>query len=565
MPWQSSPYVFVLLAAAAIAATCALYGLASIRREGARGHVVAFVALCLPIVYWCALYAVQIATPTLAGKMLVRKFIMFGMLGLGPTWLAFALTYTGRERYLRAAVAVNAVFVGGFVIIWVVTLMTAIPAPVLRGAHLVTRGSVTLLATELGPVAFVFLAYLWGSFLVGAWWLVEHALRSPAATSRQSVLIILALAVPESVSVLRVLGVVPANGVNLAPVSMVVSVVLLWIAVFRYRLFGVLPLAWDTVLAQIQDGVVVLNEREGVVEANAAAKSLAPGPDALVGAPASERIPDYDQLQVDSTFVSEHDERAVEYERSPLRVNGETRGWVIISRDVTDRERRRTTLEDENDRLDAFASVVAHDLRNPLAVISGYAEVAEETGDQAAFDTIHDTVERMDDLLEELLVLSREGETVDDIEPVSLAAVARDAHDAIGDDAVALCIETDAVVLADEARLRQVFDNLLRNARDHNDGPITVTLDGLPDGFVVADDGVGLDADARESAFESGFTTRADGTGFGLAIVADVVDAHGWTIKVGGGAGGGARFEVHGVKFADRARTDEYGPGDLNE
>ncbi|MFB6189212.1 MAG: histidine kinase N-terminal 7TM domain-containing protein [Halapricum sp.] len=329
MPWQWSPYVFILLTAAAIAATCALYGLASIRREGARGHVVAFVALCLPIVVWCALYAVQIAMPTLAGKLLVRKVLMFGMLGLGPTWLGFAMMYTGRERYLRVAAAVNAVFVGGFVTMWVVTLVTTIPAPMLRGAHLVTRGSVTLLVTELGPISFVFLAYLYGCFLVGAWWLVDYALHAPAAISRRSALTVLALAIPTSASVLRVLGVTPSGGVKLGPVSMVISVVLLGIAVFRYRLFDVRPMAWDTVLAQIRDGVLVLDDHERVVEANAAARSLTPGPAALVGAPASERLPDYDRLRAAGTVVAEHDERAVEYERSPLRVDSETRGWVV--------------------------------------------------------------------------------------------------------------------------------------------------------------------------------------------------------------------------------------------
>lgn len=67
------------------------------------------------------------------------------------------------------------------------------------------------------------------------------------------------------------------------------------------------------------------------------------------------------------------------------------------------------------------------------------------------------------------------------------------------------------------------------------------------DGFYVEDDGPGIPAADREQVFESGYTTGTDGLGLGLSIVGGVVDAHGWTIAVGAGADGGARFEVSGV------------------
>jgi signal transduction histidine kinase len=87
------------------------------------------------------------------------------------------------------------------------------------------------------------------------------------------------------------------------------------------------------------------------------------------------------------------------------------------------------------------------------------------------------------------------------------------------------------------------------DAIEHGDGEATVTVGALADGdgFFVADDGPGIPEADRESVFESGFTTAAEGTGFGLAIVKEVVDAHGWTIGVTESESGGARFEVRGV------------------
>ncbi|OYR57107.1 hypothetical protein DJ71_26370, partial [Halorubrum sp. E3] len=69
----------------------------------------------------------------------------------------------------------------------------------------------------------------------------------------------------------------------------------------------------------------------------------------------------------------------------------------------------------------------------------------------------------------------------------------------------------------------------------------------LPDGFYVEDDGPGIPEAERDDVFESGHTTAEDGTGFGLAIVREIVEAHGWSVAVAEGAAGGARFEFTGV------------------
>ena len=76
---------------------------------------------------------------------------------------------------------------------------------------------------------------------------------------------------------------------------------------------------------------------------------------------------------------------------------------------------------------------------------------------------------------------------------------------------------------------------------------MSVTVGTLGDGFFVEDDGPGIPAADREQIFESEYTT-GDGTGLGLRIVRDIVDAHGWDISVRDGSTGGARFEITGVE-----------------
>ena len=98
-------------------------------------------------------------------------------------------------------------------------------------------------------------------------------------------------------------------------------------------------------------------------------------------------------------------------------------------------------------------------------------------------------------------------------------------------------------VEADPERLRQLLENLFTNAAEHGDGATTITVGRLEDGFYVADDGVGIPEDEREGISESGRSGTEGGTGFGLSIVAEIAEAHGWTASATESETGGARSE----------------------
>ncbi|WP_166035604.1 sensor histidine kinase [Halorussus pelagicus] len=208
-------------------------------------------------------------------------------------------------------------------------------------------------------------------------------------------------------------------------------------------------------------------------------------------------------------------------------------------------QQRTDELARQRNRLDEFASIVSHDLRNPMNVAQGHLELARETGDETHFDAIERSHGRMERLIEEVLALSRRGETVDEPSLVSLQTVAREAWDTVETNEMELRVETDRRVLSDDRRLRALFENLFRNAVEH--GGETVVVDVTEDGFFVGDDGPGIPPEDRELVFEGGYSTSANGTGFGLAIVRRIAEAHDWHIRVGESDAGGARFEFVGV------------------
>ena len=212
---------------------------------------------------------------------------------------------------------------------------------------------------------------------------------------------------------------------------------------------------------------------------------------------------------------------------------------------------RTAELERQNDRLEEFAGVVSHDLRNPLEVARGRTELAREECDSdhlAAGERAHD---RMTALIDDLLTLAREGDPVTDAEPVDLGRVVGSCWRTVDTVDATLRNEAEGMILADEGRLRQLLENLIRNAIEHGGEGVSVTVGTLPDGFYVADDGPGIDPDRREEVFDAGHSTSQSGTGFGLRIVEQVADAHGWSVRAVESEAGGARFEVTGIESVD--------------
>lgn len=158
----------------------------------------------------------------------------------------------------------------------------------------------------------------------------------------------------------------------------------------------------------------------------------------------------------------------------------------------------------------------------------------------------------MGELIEDLLMLAREGDRIDEVESVDLSELTSRCWQNV--ETVEATVETacDGTIRANRGRLQQLLENLLRNAVDHGGPDVSVTVGDLDDGFYVEDDGPGIPDGERERVFEAGYSTSEEGTGFGLRIVKQIADAHGWDIEVTSGADGGARFAVTGVESVDR-------------
>ena len=222
----------------------------------------------------------------------------------------------------------------------------------------------------------------------------------------------------------------------------------------------------------------------------------------------------------------------------------------VVGTAITEQKERERRLQRQNERLDEFTSVVSHDLRTPLHIAASRLELAAEACDSPHLDDVADAHDRMERLIDDLLAFARAGSGAIDRETVELRRLLTECWTNLRHDGASISVSADGTVRADRDRLRQLLENLLLNAVEHAGPDVTITVGDLEDGFYVADDGPGIPAADRGTVFDAGYSTTTSGTGFGLRIVAEVAEAHGWDVTVTESAGGGARFEITGVTLA---------------
>jgi PAS domain S-box-containing protein len=323
-----------------------------------------------------------------------------------------------------------------------------------------------------------------------------------------------------------------------------------------------------TIVGNTSEGLLTIDTDSTIVFANAAIEDiLGYTPEELVGSSKLEIIPerlrpvheqrlaqyirtgekhiDWDGVQLPALHKDGHEVpvtislREHEFDDRLL--------FTGLFRDISDLKRKEDALTERNERLERFASVLSHDLRNPLSIAKSYAELLSEDVDRAELEEVVSALDRIDELVDDMLTLTgRADSSIETRQSVPIAEIATESWRWVDTREATLDVDDDAgTVRANRSRLGSLFENLFNNAVEHGGSDVTVRVGRLDagDGFYVEDDGAGIPDGERDRILEHGFTTSSEGTGLGLSIVERIASEHGWSIDVTDGDGGGARFE----------------------
>lgn len=211
------------------------------------------------------------------------------------------------------------------------------------------------------------------------------------------------------------------------------------------------------------------------------------------------------------------------------------------------------TVDEGRDRARADALLgrmsrqMAHDLRNPLAAIRAAAQYLQaeraagrSLDEQLAYvDLVVDQADRMARVIDEYQRIGRVEPT---LASISLRDLAKGVANEFGDAVKLEAAEGSPLVDADAELVTMALENVIRNAVEAGAKSIRLSVDERS--IVVDDDGPGMDARTRDRAFEEFYTTKATGSGLGLAFVRRVAEAHGWRARIDSIEGRGTRVTI---------------------
>lgn len=529
MAWQFSPYSIPPLVAAAVSAALLVY----VWRNRHDRLTQAFLVLLAAITAWSLAYAIQLSHTTLPEQLFWQR-LGLAIGGTIPTiWFVFSLVYTEAEDYLSPGiVALLLVDPVGFALLaWT----NGSHGLLWSGAELAAQLGLDL---EFTVIYFVHISYAYLLVLIGIGLMVLVFLRSSAIYRRQSALMIFGAVVPLSANMAFTLGVSPIPGLDFTTPTFALTGLVFALALFRFNLLDLTPVARRRVLDEFGSGVLVVDDDLRVVHLNDTARDVIPR---IV---AGERLLDYvpvDTLQALDGYVATIDatgrDRFYEFSVSPLRDFRDRQvGNVVALRDAT-------TDREYEQRLEVVNRLLRHNLRNDMNKISGWAEVAEAGAQGEALSAIN----RIQTVADDVAEMSRQAKRIEETlearsgDPVTVDAAAAMSSVVTGlqerwpDADIDLRVPSSAEVRSPAPELLEVaFSNLVENALEHGDrSPRRVEVSVEPAGdrdwtvVTVADDGPGIPEMEIETLLAGEESALQHGSGLGLWLVRWITETAG--------------------------------------
>lgn len=229
-------------------------------------------------------------------------------------------------------------------------------------------------------------------------------------------------------------------------------------------------------------------------------------------------------------------------------------GMIYVFSDLTDIKvlQEQVELKQRLSQLGEMSAGIAHELRNSMSVISGYAKIlgrkVDDSG-KATVDSIISEVQSMDRIISELLAFAKPADL--NISEVNLNdLIEHAAHSLTLDTKTEVSVRAESIISirADELLLKQALSNIITNAKEAmpNGGRIDINLIGVSNKaeIRIRDTGCGISEDVRKKIFLPFYTTKEEGIGFGLALVQKIVVSHGGNIDVESKTGEGTMFTL---------------------
>jgi signal transduction histidine kinase len=568
-------YIVILLASSMICLLllARIWGVRSI--PGAYGLMLAVGC----VAEWSLAYVMEIYSSGMAEKILWAKLQYFGISYAALGMLIFTMHYSGHGDWLtRTRTALLALISSiGFMLAltneWHHLVWTNI-----RFTDGLPFGPLDL---QHGMLFFFVVIFQYVLVAIITVLFFQIATRSHSLYQRQSQIMLIGMAFPWLANFMYITGLNPFPSLDLTPIALTLANLFLSVSFLRYRFMDLRPIAQNSVFNAIQDGVVVLDAKERIVDINPVGTFIFQDTSDLLGREIKSLLPHWSEWQASNPNGEINQEISIELANSPLILKlrttsvldqrGKRSGRILLISDITEQKQAHAQIMEASRLKSQLLANLGHDLRSPLGAIIGYAEMLKDGSfgpmseyQVKAASEILDGANQLLSFINNLvgqaqietgkIVLREYPFDVNEVVGPLLSTLNFHAHKK----GLALVEYIDPALpqklVGDQFWLRQIVMNLVHNAVKFTEkGSVTVRFvkrDKNTWAIQVVDTGIGIPLEAQKRVFEafeqvdSMENSKQSGFGLGLSIVAKLTSIMNGKIELESEAGKGCTFIV---------------------
>ncbi|MDD2921883.1 MAG: histidine kinase N-terminal 7TM domain-containing protein [Anaerolineales bacterium] len=528
---------------------------------------------------WSLTYVLEIVRTNTAEKILWAKLEYFGISYVALGMFIFTLHYSGHGDWLTSTRRILLASFAGLCVL--AALTNDLHGQIWADVQLTNNLSFGPLNVTHGQSFFFVVAFQYILITVITILFFQIAMRGQSLYQSQARIMLAGMAFPWLANAMYVSGLNPLPALDLTPIALSLSNLFLSISFLRYRFMDLQPVAHNSVFNAMEDGVVILDYKERIVDINPVGTFIFQNTGNLIGHEIATLLPKWREWQTANPQGEINQEISIELAGEPLIFklrttsvidqNGRRSGRVLLINDITEQKRAHEQISEASRLKSQLLASFGHDLRSPLGAIIGYAEmiqdgsfgyISAEQGKATAeiLDSANQLLSFINNLVGQAqietgkVVLKEYPFNVEEVIGPLLSTLNFHAHKK----GLALIEYIDPALpkklIGDQFWLRQIVMNLVHNAVKFTEtGSVTVRFikkDKAQWAIQVIDTGAGIPEDAQKRVFEafeqvnSAEASKQSGFGLGLSIVAKLASIMNGKIDLKSEAGKGSMFTV---------------------
>ncbi|WP_276088799.1 histidine kinase N-terminal 7TM domain-containing protein [Pedobacter sp. JY14-1] len=552
------------------------------------GEAVRFFGLMmLANAIWSLGYGFELASSTLDQVKTFINIEYLGITALPLTWFLFCLKLSGKENWYKHRVRLPlliAVPVITVLLVWTNTYHHLH----YKNYYLDYSEDIPTVVIERGLSYWLFTVYFYALLAVGSYMLIVKFRKADPIYKRQNYSIIVSAMIPWLTNICYLAGLRPMKNLDLTPFAFIATIFLISLAIYRFRLFDILPVAREKVLDLMQDGFLVLDNHLRVIDHNKAFKKYIPSHlgNKVIGMPVDKLFPGQEDL---FDFLDGHRQGKIELKVSvpgeqfdleadigylnENKINNDAviiklQDLTVLRADSLKSKAQAEELRQLNQQKDRIFSIISHDLRAPLVNLSEVLKMI--SNDQISIEEFKELSPNLSkdilyttDLLENILHWSRsqmkgyginkeffdlKGLIVNEVNYHMPSAKAKKIE-------IIQDVFPGEMVYADILMIQIVVRNLLNNGIKFCHEGCTIHITAVYSGnqmirLCIADNGIGMDKDKIKTLFTTESqstrgTMNEKGTGIGLIVCKEFVERNDGKITVESEPRKGSKFFIY--------------------